>query len=43
VHDTGPKVKGNEIDIFVENPAEAKKFGRKKVRVRVLTPTPEKP
>lgn len=36
VHDSGPKVKGREIDIFIDNPAEAKKFGKKPVRVRVL-------
>jgi 3D (Asp-Asp-Asp) domain-containing protein len=37
VHDTGPKIKGREIDIFIDEPAEAKRFGRKTVRVRVLT------
>ncbi|HYI95678.1 MAG TPA: 3D domain-containing protein [Bryobacteraceae bacterium] len=37
VHDTGPKVKGREIDIFIDAPAEAKRFGRKTVRVRVIT------
>ena len=37
MHDTGPKVKGREIDIFIDAPAEAKRFGRKTVRVRVLT------
>jgi 3D (Asp-Asp-Asp) domain-containing protein len=36
VHDSGPKVKGREIDIFIGDPAEAKKFGRKQVRVLVL-------
>jgi 3D (Asp-Asp-Asp) domain-containing protein len=37
VHDTGPKIKGREIDIFIDNRAEAKRFGRKMVRVRVLS------
>ncbi len=41
VHDTGRKIDGKEIDIFIDNPVEAKKFGRKAVRVRVLS-TPEK-
>jgi len=36
VHDTGPAVKGAEIDIFIDDPGEAKRFGRKQVRVRVL-------
>ena len=36
VHDSGPKVKGREVDIFIDNPAEAKKFGRKPVRVRIV-------
>jgi 3D (Asp-Asp-Asp) domain-containing protein len=36
VHDTGPKVTGRQIDIFIENPAEAKEFGKKAVKVRVL-------
>src|SRR3712207_4914141 len=36
VHDTGRKISGREIDIFIDNPAEAKKFGKQQVRVRVL-------
>jgi 3D (Asp-Asp-Asp) domain-containing protein len=36
VHDTGPAVKGAEIDIFIDDPGEAKRFGRKQVRIRVL-------
>jgi 3D (Asp-Asp-Asp) domain-containing protein len=46
VHDVGPKVTGREVDIFIDAPAEAKKFGKQKVRVRVLeaakTGKPEK-
>jgi 3D (Asp-Asp-Asp) domain-containing protein len=36
VKDTGPAVKGGEIDIYVDNDAEAKRFGRRKVKVQVL-------
>jgi 3D (Asp-Asp-Asp) domain-containing protein len=37
VHDSGRKINGREIDIFIDNPAEAKKFGKKPVRVKVLS------
>ena len=37
VHDSGRRINGREIDIFIDNPAEAKKFGKKPVRVRVLS------
>ena len=36
VSDTGPAVKGNEIDIFMSDCARAKTFGRRPVQVRVL-------
>ena len=36
VHDSGRKIKGREIDIFIDAPAEAKRFGKKPVRVRVV-------
>ena len=36
VQDGGPKVNGREVDIFIDDPAEAKRFGRKPVQVRVL-------
>ena len=36
VHDTGPAVQGREIDIYLANDAEAKRFGRRKVQVEVL-------
>jgi 3D (Asp-Asp-Asp) domain-containing protein len=36
VQDTGPAIKGREIDIFIDAPAEAKRFGRKQVKVRVI-------
>jgi 3D (Asp-Asp-Asp) domain-containing protein len=36
VTDTGPAVKGHEIDIYIPNGQEAKNFGRRKVRVEIL-------
>ena len=36
VADTGPAVKGNEIDVFISDCARAKKFGRRPVQVRVV-------
>jgi 3D (Asp-Asp-Asp) domain-containing protein len=37
VHDTGPAIKGQEIDIYMPNDAEAKRFGRRSVKVEVLS------
>jgi 3D (Asp-Asp-Asp) domain-containing protein len=37
VSDTGRTIKGHEIDIFVPNEADAKRFGRKKVEVEILS------
>lgn len=37
VSDTGRAVKGREIDIYLANDLEAKRFGRKTVRVEVLS------
>ena len=36
VSDTGPAVKGREIDIFIPDGAEAKRFGRRRVQVEIL-------
>jgi 3D (Asp-Asp-Asp) domain-containing protein len=36
VTDTGPGVKGRQIDIFVADGAEAKRFGRRRVHVEIL-------
>jgi rare lipoprotein A len=36
VEDTGRTVKGHSIDIFVEDCATAKRFGRQQARVRIL-------
>jgi 3D (Asp-Asp-Asp) domain-containing protein len=41
VHDTGRKIDGREIDIFIDNAAEAKRFGKKPVQVRVLAKPPK--
>lgn len=43
VTDTGRKINGNSIDIFIANPAAAKKFGKKPVRVTILKTGNEKP
>ncbi|MGN4127729.1 ubiquitin-like domain-containing protein [Lysinibacillus sphaericus] len=34
--DTGGSIKGNKIDILVQSDAQARKWGRKKVRIKVL-------
>jgi 3D (Asp-Asp-Asp) domain-containing protein len=36
VRDTGRTIKGREIDIYVDDDREAKRFGRKRVQVEVL-------
>lgn len=36
VGDTGPKVKGRTVDIYVPNDAAAKDFGKKDVTVQIL-------
>src|SRR5262245_8031440 len=36
VRDTGRTIKGREIDIYLANDAEAKRFGRKSVTVQIL-------
>jgi 3D (Asp-Asp-Asp) domain-containing protein len=36
VEDTGRSIRGREIDIYLRSDAEAKRFGRKQVRVEVL-------
>jgi 3D (Asp-Asp-Asp) domain-containing protein len=37
VRDTGRKIDGNEIDIYLLNDAEAKRFGNRRVKVEVLS------
>ena len=36
VKDTGAEIKGREIDIYLPNDAEAKRFGRKSVTVELI-------
>jgi len=36
VRDTGPAIKGREIDLYLRNDRKAKRFGRRAVRVTVL-------
>jgi 3D (Asp-Asp-Asp) domain-containing protein len=36
VSDTGRAIKGNDIDIYLRDDAEAKRFGKRPVRVEVL-------
>jgi len=36
VGDTGAKIQGRRLDIYIANDAEAKRFGKKRVRVKVL-------
>lgn len=36
VRDTGAAVKGQDIDIYIANDAEAKRFGRRAVKVEIL-------
>ena len=37
VRDTGPAIKGREIDIYMPSDAEAKRFGRRAVKVELLS------
>ena len=36
VADTGRAIKGREIDIYIENDKEARRFGRRAIQVEVL-------
>lgn len=36
ITDTGHRIKGHEIDIYLKSNASARRFGRKRVRVKVL-------
>jgi 3D (Asp-Asp-Asp) domain-containing protein len=42
VTDTGRKIQGNSVDIFIPSAAAAKQFGKKTVRVRILKVGDEK-
>lgn len=43
VQDTGDKIVGRKIDIFIPTRAAAKEFGKKSVRVRIVKSAPETP
>jgi len=43
VKDTGRKIKGRKIDLFIPSRREAKEFGRKDVKVKVVEPAPKQP
>jgi 3D (Asp-Asp-Asp) domain-containing protein len=36
VGDTGAKIQGRKLDIYIANHAQAKKFGKRRVKVKVL-------
>ena len=36
VADTGRKIKGHDLDIYIANHAEAKRFGNKRLTVQIL-------
>ena len=36
VMDTGPKVQGRHVDLFIESCAAAKQFGRRTIRVSIV-------
>lgn len=42
VHDTGGRIKGNIVDVWVPNNAEARQFGRRKIQLHVLKLGPSK-
>ena len=41
VMDTGAKVKGRHVDLFIESCAAAKRFGRRAVRVSIVNAAPD--
>lgn len=43
VNDTGGKVRGRKIDIYMTKSAHAKQFGRRKVKVQVVSYGPHRP
>lgn len=40
VKDTGPKIVGARVDIYIPSQVEAKRFGKRTVRIRVLRSSP---
>jgi hypothetical protein len=43
VCDTGRMIVGHKLDIYIANTREAMRFGRRKVKVRILKPAPPTP
>ena len=41
VHDTGKRIKGKMVDLWVESPREARFFGRRQVKIQVLRTGPQ--
>jgi 3D (Asp-Asp-Asp) domain-containing protein len=41
VKDTGKRIKGRKIDVFMPSHREAKRFGKRNVQVKVVKPAPE--
>lgn len=42
VHDTGGRIKGNVIDVWVPDRGEARQFGRRKIQLHVLKMGPQR-
>lgn len=42
VKDTGRRIKGRKVDVFIPSNREARKFGVKDVKVKVIKPAPKK-
>ena len=42
VHDTGKRIKGNVIDVWVPERSEARQFGRRKIQLHVLKLGPQR-
>jgi 3D (Asp-Asp-Asp) domain-containing protein len=43
VQDTGEKIVGRKVDIYIARTSEALQFGRRRVSIRILKPAPLKP
>jgi 3D (Asp-Asp-Asp) domain-containing protein len=43
VQDTGEKIVGRKVDIFIASTKECRQFGRRRVQIRVLRPAPATP
>ena len=43
VSDTGPKIVGHKLDIYIASTHEAMEFGKRRVKIRILRAAPETP